>query len=80
MQVNFFEYLEVVYEALDRVSPYCNVMITNAIQELELMFEENNYESFQGINFKNIYKVRDWLLLDNFKLQVDRFKKNLFHL
>ena len=59
MQVNFFEYLEVVYEALDRVSPYCNVMITNAIQELELMFEENNYESFQGINFKNIYKVRD---------------------
>ena len=59
MQVNFFEYLEVVYEALDRVSPYCNVMITNAIQELELMFEENNYESFQGINFKNINKVRD---------------------
>jgi len=46
-KVNFFEYLEVVYEALDRVSPYCNVMITNAIQELELMFEENNYESFQ---------------------------------
>ena len=51
MQVNFFEYLEVVYEALDRVSPYCNVMITNAIQELELMFEENNYESFQGTIF-----------------------------
>ena len=57
MQVNFFEYLEVVYEALDRVSPYCNVMITNAIQELELMFEENNYESFQGIIFRN--KLRD---------------------
>ena len=40
--------MEVVFEALDRESPNCNVMITRAIEELELMLEENNHEGFEG--------------------------------
>ena len=47
-QVNFYEYLEVVYEALGRNGPDCNNAITAAIEELEKMMAENNFEGLEG--------------------------------
>jgi hypothetical protein len=40
--------LEVVYKALGRNGPNCNIAIKAAIEELELMVEENKFEFIQG--------------------------------
>ena len=46
--------MEVVYEALGRKGPECNLAITSAITELEMMMDENNFESLQGKIFAQI--------------------------
>ena len=40
--------MEVVYEALGRNGPDCNNAITAAIEELEKMMAENNFEGLEG--------------------------------
>ena len=40
--------MEVVYEALGRNGPDCNNAITTAIEELEKMMAENNFEGLEG--------------------------------
>ena len=47
-QVNFFEYLEVVYEALGRDGPDTNVALTTAFEDLEIMIAENRFEEIEG--------------------------------
>ena len=46
-KVNFYEFLEVVYKAFGRNGPNCNIAITTAIEELELMVDENKFECIQ---------------------------------
>ena len=48
--------MEVVYEALGRNGPDCNNAITAAIEELEKMMAENNFEGLEGNFWKE--KVR----------------------
>ena len=45
--------MEVVYEALGRNGPDCNGAITAAIQELEKMMAENNFEGLEGKRISN---------------------------
>ena len=47
-QVNFFEYLEVVYEALGRDGPDTNAALTTAFEDLEIMIAENRFEEIEG--------------------------------
>ena len=46
--------MEVVYEALGRNGPDCNNAITAAIEELEKMMAENNFEGLEGKAEKKI--------------------------
>ena len=59
--------MEVVYEALGRNGPDCNIAITAAIEELELMMAENNFEGLEG---KPMYLLLKPMLIVEFSLFV----------
>ena len=50
LQVNFFEYLQVVYEAMGRDGPKCNAAITEGIATLEMLVDDKKeWGGLQGI-------------------------------
>ena len=53
--------MEVVYEALGRNGPDCNNAITAAIEELEKMMAENNFEGLEGKVEKTLKGSLDWI-------------------
>ena len=48
-KVNFFEYLEVVHDAMGRQGNECNLAIEEALFDIEVMIEANDIEGLQGM-------------------------------
>ena len=42
MQVNFFEFLQVVHESLERDGPQCNIAWKEAITDIEYIIDRPN--------------------------------------
>ena len=58
IKVNFFEYNEVVYEAMGRDGPECNLAITQGIVDLEMLLDDQTeWAGLQGTSLYIIYFI-----------------------